>query len=431
MSQPCEFDSEVQSNNLPSNDALSVVQLHSHDYGGGAEAVVRLNHAGLLQHGHSSQIFVAQKTGNDDYISEIPYRRGFPGSRRLARVIESVTGAQYLYSPSFQVVERQFVLTPNIVHLHALHGAEGWADLRGVAKLASRYPLVCSLQDLWWLTGHCAYGMECDRWKTGCGQCPDLARYPAVPNDGTRWNWKRKRDFLEKYRLHFIAPSQWVKKQAAESPILRDSPIYVVPNPIDTDVFIGDGRDEARQRLGIPCGRPTVLVAANHLDSPFKGGGDAIEVLNGLADTRTFAILIGKGSDALAKRISIPSLSLGYVDSVTKMADCYRAADVFLVPSRVETFGLVAAEAVACGTVVVAYQAGGLQEVVRTGHGIVVEDGDRMGLLRAVKHLLENLEDRAVRVAAGQPEVVRCYSPEAHARGCLDVYRRAIQEFTR
>jgi glycosyltransferase involved in cell wall biosynthesis len=151
--------------------------------------------------------------------------------------------------------------------------------------------------------------------------------------------------------------------------------------------------------------------------------------LNGLADTNLIAILVGRSSDELAKRISIPSRSIGYVSDVEKMADCYRAADVFLIPSKVETFGLVAAEAVACGTAVASFYAGGLREVVETGNGIAVPDGDVEQLQHAVWHLLSHPEDRVSRVAAGQAAVVNQYSPERHAQGCVMVYRKAIQEF--
>ena len=410
---------------------LSVVQLHSHEYGGGAEAVARMNHSALKSLGHNSQLIVGQKKSSDLGIDQLAYQRGVPGSRRIARTIEQATGLQYIYSPSFRRVPDQFRINPDIVHIHAVHGASGWADLTGLRRLQRTYPTIFSLQDLWWLTGHCAYGMECNRWKTGCGECPDLSRYPAVSKDGTAWNWNRKRALFKNRIFHCIAPSEWVKKQALESPILQHCKIHVVPNPIDTKVFKPGNRERSRQLLGVPVNVPTVLVAANHLDSQFKGVEYAIEVLNRLTDTGTFVILVGKSSQEVLGKISNPGKSMGYIESSEQMAHCYKAADVFLIPSKVETFGLVSAEAVACGAAVVSFQAGGLEEVTKTGEGIVVKDYDVGELHAATRHLLISKEERLKRISLGQPRVSRLFSPEAHTAGCVEAYRKAIKSFRR
>ena len=407
---------------------LSVIQLNSIDYFGGAEAIARHNHVALQQLGHKSQLIVGKKIGTDAAIEQLTLRPGFLGSRRIAKKLESITGLQYTYSPSFRQVSKQFGFVPDVVHIHNLHGSRGWADLIGVAKLTQKYPIVLSLHDLWWLSGHCAYQVECERWKTGCGNCPDLSRYPAVPKDGTRWNWKRKKRLFSKRKQHFIAASEWVRAQANRSPILKDCSIHVVPNPIDTQVFKPGDKRKARDQLHIPADIPVVLVAASDLNSRFKGIGDAIEVLNDLKDLIVFAILVGRNSDEWLKRLSVPSKALGYIKTSDKMAECYRAADVFIFPSRVETFGLVAAEAVACGTAVVGYKAGGLEEVMKIGHGIAVQDYSVKDLLAATRHLLLSENYRKDRVASGQLRVVKAYSPQAHATGCLQVYKQAIAD---
>lgn len=408
-------------------DSLTVVQLHSHDYGGGAEAVMRLNQRGLESLGHRASAIVASKTGSESFVQPLVYRRGTPGSRRLAQWFRTATGLQNFYAPSFRAVECLFAESPDVVHMHAMHGAQEWADLKGLSILARKYPLVCSLQDLWWLTGHCAYGMQCERWKTGCGRCPDLQRYPAIPRDGTARNWHRKQRFFQSHRVHLIAPSFWVRSQVQQSPILRDCPITVVPNAIDVDAFTAENRGGARDRLGVAASQKTILVAANHLDSPFKGPREAIEVINRLSDLDVLVLLVGKNCDQISDQIKLPSRALGYRSTVQEMADCYRASDVFLIPSKVETFGLVAAEAVACGTSVASFHAGGLQEVVENTCGIAVPDGDVESLASKIRLLLQSDEERRARVERGRAYLLNHYSPLAHAQGCVDVYRKAIE----
>jgi glycosyltransferase involved in cell wall biosynthesis len=220
-----------------------------------------------------------------------------------------------------------------------------------------------------------------------------------------------------------------VKSQASESPILRNCPIHVVANPIDTAVFKPGDRKLARERLKIPESAAVIMIAANHLDSQFKGARDAVCALESLGVQDAFVLLVGRSSEECAKQISLPNLSLGYVEDSAKMAECYHASDVFMIPSRVETFGLVAAEAVACGAAVVSYKAGGLQEVTTMANGIVVDDGDISALRNATRHLLLNAEDRTNRVATGQPNVMRTCSPNRHAQGCMRVYESAIRDF--
>ncbi len=144
--------------------------------------------------------------------------------------------------------------------------------------------------------------------------------------------------------LHCIAPSQWVVEQMKCSPILRHTPVDVIPNPIDTAVFHPTGRGNARRSLDIPSDRSVVLMAASHLNA-MKGGEQIVDLLQNLGNQSVIAILIGTRFIEMAGKLSCETRPMGYLASSEQMAECYRAADVVIVPSKVETFGLVAAEA--------------------------------------------------------------------------------------
>src|SRR5262245_59012697 len=87
---------------------------------------------------------------------------------------------------------------PDILHCHNLHGS--YFDLRALPWLSQQVPVVLTLHDAWLLSGHCAHSFDCQRWQTGCGQCPDLAIPPAIRRDATAYNWRRKRDVYTKSR---------------------------------------------------------------------------------------------------------------------------------------------------------------------------------------------------------------------------------------
>jgi glycosyltransferase involved in cell wall biosynthesis len=410
------------------SESLRIVQFHNYDVGGGAEAVARLNWAALNDAGHYCSFFVGRKRSDVAAIREIPRVKGFPGLKRLTNFLEAQTGLQYLYSPSFRAALASVADDCDVVHLHSLHGAEGWADLYGVAQVAKRFPTVLTLHDGWLLTGHCLHGIECERWKIGCGVCPDLQRYPAVPKDATALNFWRKKRLFANHRLHCIAPSQWVVEQMKCSPILRQTSVDVVPNPIDTSVFHAAGRENARRSLNIPADHSVILMAASHLNA-MKGGELIQKLVQSLGQQSVIAILIGHGSIELAGTLSCETRPMGYVASSEKMAECYRAADVVIVPSKVETFGLVAAEAVACGASVASFHAGGLREVMAALHQISVNDGDIKQLREVVIALLKTPQQRTENIQAGQKYIQHELTPARHAERCVEVYRKVIQRF--
>lgn len=408
---------------------LNVVQINSADQGGGAETVARLHHEELLRLGHQSRLFVGRKLGSDEMVEQIRQPRGPIGLRRLARWIERRWGLQNLYSPGFRQLPSQIGDAPDIVHIHSLHGTEGYAELGMLPTLARRFPLVISLHDMWLLTGHCGHSLDCERWKIGCGHCPDLSIFPAIPVDGTHWNWRWKRFLIGGLPVHFIAPSEWLRQQVGESPILQRQPITVIPNPVDLRVFLPGDRQIARQKLQIGSAVPVVLLVANYLSSPFKGIDQAISAINSLGDVPFEVLIVGADAAQAASAIQRRSHVQSYLPPA-QLADCYRAADVTLVPSRGEIFGLVAAESMACGTPVIAYRTGGLPEVIGSDQpgGVLVPRDDVVGLTQALDRCLN---DDAWRETLGRQAARRAaqrFSPVAHSSACLTVYEQARQQ---
>lgn len=403
---------------------LRIALVHAADIGGGAEAVVMAHHAELLRLGVDARLLVARKHGDSPGVEQMRYVRGPKGLRRMARWWEAATGRQYVYEPSFRALVRDLPAQADVVHLHSLHGSGGYAELPPLVAMAQRVPTVLSLHDLWWLTGHCAHPQECERWKIGCGNCPDLARTPAISRDATRANFRVKQKVAAAAPLHLIVPSQWVRERVAESPILRHLPVTVVNNPIDTAIYKPMGRVEARQRLGLAQDKRILLMAAQFLQSPFKGIMPVLDALAGDAFRDVQLILIGRDSKIVAQRARLPVVSIPFVTDRAAMADYYRAADLLLMPSKVETFGLVAAEAMACGTPVAAFPAGGLGDVVVDGEGgVVTTQDDASAFVSAVAGLLDDPERRSRLSRSAAERVLREFNLEAHSQACLRVYR--------
>jgi D-inositol-3-phosphate glycosyltransferase len=178
--------------------------------------------------------------------------------------------------------------------------------------------------------------------------------------------------------------------------------VEIVPPGVDHSVFFPDDPTLAKKRLQLE-GKRTLLFAGRI--QPLKGVGLAVRCLAELRDPETILLVVGgpsgpDGDDELA-RVRELAHELGVADNVhfvppqphTRLADFYRAADVCIVPSRAESFGLVALEAAACGTPVVAASVGGLRSLVDDGAtGFLVDDRDPAAYAAPVAMLLEDPE---------------------------------------
>ncbi|QDV83002.1 glycosyltransferase [Stieleria magnilauensis] len=407
---------------------MNIIQITGSDVGGGAEAVVREHHHELLRKGHQVQLLVGRKLADDPLTTQIPFRRGPKGVLRTARWLQQTTGLQNLYSPGFRDVESSFAFEPDAIHLHSLHGVDSFAELSVLKRLTQTYPSVISLHDLWLMTGHCGHPLSCPRWKTGCGKCPDLTLYPSVSRDATRLNFWRKQRLFRQLTMPLIVPSTWLRDQVRQSPILRHLPVHVVPNPVDTNTFFPDSADDLKSRYEIGSGDRTIILVAQHLNNPFKGIEDGIAVLNQVKTPNIKIILVGGAAQEASRSIQHPCVVLPFTESKAELADYYRMADVLLMPSRGETFGLVAAEAMACGTPVIAFNVGGLTDVIgdQIG-GTLVAGRDRTAMAQAVDELLTNGKIHRQKAQAGRDRSAELFSLEQHTNSCVTLYERTIE----
>ena len=161
------------------------------------------------------------------------------------------------------------------MHMHNLHG--GYFDLRELPYLTHRVPTVITLHDAWMLTGHCAHWFDCDRWRTGCGECPHLDTHPALLRDKSAFNWRRKRGIYERSDLRLATPAQWLADRIGESMLgVPTEEIRVIPQGIDLAVFRPGDRSLARRELGLDDDLFVALFVGNltRLEH-VQGRGDA------------------------------------------------------------------------------------------------------------------------------------------------------------
>ena len=347
---------------------MNIVHFSTSDSEGGSARSARRIHEGLRKLGHDSHMLVGTRATTD---AEVDTVHGGGLGRIADRVAEETTrrmGLQYLWYPSGRrVLDHPWVRGAEAIQVYNTHG--GYLSHRILPALARRAPLVWRLSDMWAVTGHCAYAGPCERWRTGCGACPDLATHPSLPLDTTRFLWRMKQRIYARARPTIVAPSRWLEGIARASPLFAGLSIRRIPNGVDRTVFRAVPSAAAREVLGLPPDRPIVLFSAQVLDdNTRKGSADAIAACRALAGRAEFDLaLVGIGGESWRSRVPQRVHTLGYIREDRLLAAAYAAADVTVAPSTVENLSNSILESLACGTPVVATDSGGIREAVRHG----------------------------------------------------------------
>lgn len=300
----------------------------------------------------------------------------------------------YAFQGSHRLHAHPLVRDAALVHFQNLHG--GFFNPFSLSGLSALKPCVWTLRDMQAITGACAHSFACERWKDGCGDCPDLTIYPGLPVDSTARLWRDKKRIYEHSRLHIVTPSEWLARKVRQS-ILGMHPVTTILNATDTDVFRPRPRTEARAKLGLPQDA-VVLGAVAHggpLENAWKGGAYTVAALEALAAAYPDLVFVNVGcradSPARPGVVNIPHTSDEHA-----LATIYSALDIFLYTSLADTCPLVVIEALSCGLPVVSFATGGVPELVRHGlDGLITPYKDVRALVEAASHLLAHPARRA------------------------------------
>lgn len=406
---------------------MKILQVCSSDISGGAEKIALELHQGCLSSSISSWLAVGDKKGNFRNVVEIPndaHRSAWariwtrladqvvPGQEKLENPDKLYRALKYwigqpnrflqkrLGHENFDYPGAYFLLgvtpeEPDILHCHNLHG--DYFDLRALPYLSAQLPLVLTLHDAWLLSGHCAHSFDCDRWQSGCGNCPYLSTYPALRRDATVYNWQRKRAIYQKSHLFVATPSQWLMDKVNQSILataVRES--RVIPNGVDLETFKPANQAQVREKLNLPANTKILLFTANTLrQNPFKDFETmrraVAEVARGVSGEPLLFLALGEDAapEYLAPNVEIRFVP--YQTSPAQVAAYYQAANIYIHAAKADTFPTTILEALACGTPVVATSVSGIPEQVDNGKtGWLVPIGNSKEMAEAILSLLEN-----------------------------------------
>ncbi|MCR4431981.1 MAG: glycosyltransferase family 4 protein [Tepidanaerobacteraceae bacterium] len=278
-------------------------------------------------------------------------------------------------------------LDPDIIHLHNIHGY--YINIELLFEYLKRVdkPVIWTLHDCWAFTGHCSYFdfIGCDKWKTGCYNCPQKNEYPSsIFMDNTKSNYKKKKDiFTGIKKMTIVTPSNWLAGLVKES-FLGEYPVRVINNGIDLEVF---KPTESNFRVKYNLKNKFIILGVASVWGKRKGYQYFIELSKKL-NPDEIVVMVGLTEK---QKKSLPNNIIGITktNNVKELAEIYSDADVFINPTLEDNFPTTNLEALACGTPVITFNTGGSVECVDQNCGFVVEKGNLKELFNTIQVVKE------------------------------------------
>lgn len=315
---------------------------------------------------------------------------------RRHRNLSKLTDMQGRFSTlaTMRFIRKIKEIAPDIIHLHNLHGNYINYKILFNYLRKSNIPVVWTFHDCWPMTGHCAHFVyaECEKWKTGCYNCPERKSYPKSKLfDRSRKNYIEKREIFNSVKNLTIVPvSNWLGGVVKES-FLGNYDIEVIYNGIDIQIFRPLANNKLREKHNISNDKKIVLGVATSWHR-YKGFDDFLKLYDYLPQEQYQIVLIGLLPHHM-KQLPKGVLGLPRTESVEELAQWYSVADVFANLSYAETFGLTTAEALASGTPAIVYNNTASPELVNHSVGRVVETGNIEAVAKGVAELCAENKD--------------------------------------
>ncbi|WP_415906820.1 glycosyltransferase [Neptuniibacter sp. QD72_48] len=257
-----------------------------------------------------------------------------------------------------QYKKNELYRAADIVHLHWVNGLVSSKSISSIDK-----PIVWSIRDMWPMTGGCHYSLECERYISGCGSCPQLNAFKGL--DFTKYLVRLKNKSYSKVQP--VGISDWVTDELKRSAVFREAKLKAITinNCVDFSIFEPVDKNVARNILNITSSKKIILVGSTSLTDFYKGFSYFIESLEYLNKDDYLICAFGKPDVAALKSTGFEYLAFGYLYDNLSLKLVYSAADVFAAPSIQEAFGKTLVESMACNTPVVCFDATGPASIVK------------------------------------------------------------------
>lgn len=343
-------------------------------------------------------------------------------------IIARVTGKKYGSGSrtTRRLIKKIKETAPDIVHIHCPNTYS--VNLYMLLDFLKRNDIrtVVTNHAEFFYTGNCAHANECMQFQTGCKKCTKVfdKKYPFLLNR-TAYEWRKMKQAFEGFKhLKMVAVSPWALDRMNLSPIAAHTDKSVVLNGADSQVFcIRDGEALKRQLAGDK--QLLLFVTARFSTDPEdeKGGYYITELARMLEKDNVQVAVVG----VINSCNNIPGNMelVGEIREQTKLAQYYSAADLCIMASKRETFGMICAESLLCGTPVVGFKAGGPESIAIKEYTEFVDYGDVNKLKDCVLDWIDYKQGRKEEISQAAKQR---YSIENMAKGYYEIYCELVSE---
>ena len=242
---------------------------------------------------------------------------------------------------------------------------DGMVSYNELKKMLSKdIHIVWTMHDMFPFTAICYYDNECGGYKDACVKCPLCNSKLSQKEIDTIIQCKKE---AYNKNIAFVGCSTWIADCAKHSFLCKNSEVVVIPNTIRLDVFRPVLRESAIKLLGFKKAEEKKLIlfgAMSATSDKRKGYEYLYKALDSIENKDKYALLVfgGKSEDIID--IGIETINAGLISDDSRLAALYSLADVFVAPSLQENLSNAVMESLACGTPVVAFNIGGMSDMI-------------------------------------------------------------------
>lgn len=403
--------------------------------GGAARAAYRL-HTGLKLLGIDSKMLVGLKYSDDINII-VPTTKLGKGMAILLPTLDIIPLVFYrkreptIFSSSClpdSLAKKVTLNNPDIVHLHWVCG--GFLRIETLRKF--RKPIVWTLHDMWAFTGGCHYDNSCGRYKESCGICPQLNS--KKQSDLSHWVWKRKMKAWKDLDITIVTPSRWLAECAQSSSLFKNHRVEVIPYGLDIQRFKPMDKQMARYILSLPQDKKLILFGAVNGTTDKRKGFHllvpALQVLNNMGWHKKIELIVfGSSKPHNPPDFGFKVNYVGQLKDEISLAILYAAADVFVLPSIQENLANVIIEAMACGTPCVAFDIGGMPDMIEhKKNGYLARPFDMSDLATGIRWILNEATTNMDLSKRARKKVEEEFTLEVQAKRYLNLYKEILNK---
>lgn len=365
-----------------------IVQINA-VYGKGSTGnIVSDIHNFLTKEGYKSYVFTPDNIllkNNCSQIKKIGNKIDYLIHAILWRILQNQGWNSYISTLKF--CKQLKTISPDIVHLHNLHSNYIHLGilLRFLAK--EKVTVVLTMHDCWFFTGNCFHFLKynnCQKWISNCVDCSKYKTnlYKTITN--SLFTYKKKL-FKNLTKLAIIGVSEWITSCSKKSSVLSEANYFqTIYNWVDTEIFKPrNSLEKVKKRYDLD--NKKIILGVSQGWSEDKGLNEFKKLSQRLSEEAIIILVGDPGRQKSTKNIKF----IGYTANIYELAELYAAADVFVNPSKMETFGKVTAEALSSGVPVVCYANTGMIELVDDKVGKCVENGSIEMLLLETENVLK------------------------------------------